>query len=129
MWLCYSQSVETADTMAAIKLAKENGAFVFGVCNVVGSSISRETHAGAYTHAGPEIRLLLQKAFTTQIGIDNDCYVWLKKPGTLSHSDFHMYLQELELIQKVKEALETMLKQGNSQLLKMRQLFVPRKRV
>jgi glucosamine--fructose-6-phosphate aminotransferase (isomerizing) len=52
---------ETTDTMAAIKLAKENGAFVFGVCNVVGSSISRETHAGAYTHAGPEIRCFYKK--------------------------------------------------------------------
>jgi glucosamine--fructose-6-phosphate aminotransferase (isomerizing) len=51
------------------KIAKENGAFVFGVCNVVGSSISRETHAGAYTHAGPEIGSLLQKAFTTQITV------------------------------------------------------------
>jgi glucosamine--fructose-6-phosphate aminotransferase (isomerizing) len=56
--IAISQSGETADTMAAIKLAKEHGAFVFGVCNVVGSSISRETHAGAYTHAGPEIRHL-----------------------------------------------------------------------
>ena len=53
--IAISQSGETADTMAAIKLAKEKGAFTFGVCNVVGSSISRETHAGAYTHAGPEI--------------------------------------------------------------------------
>ena len=51
----------------AIKLAKENGAFVFGVCNVVGSSISRETHAGAYTHAGPEIGVASTKAFTTQL--------------------------------------------------------------
>jgi len=53
--IAISQSGETADTLAAIKLAKEKGAFVFGVCNVVGSSIARETHAGAYTHAGPEI--------------------------------------------------------------------------
>src|SRR5690606_5933785 len=53
--IAISQSGETADTLAAIKLAKDKGAFVFGVCNVVGSSIARETHAGAYTHAGPEI--------------------------------------------------------------------------
>jgi glucosamine--fructose-6-phosphate aminotransferase (isomerizing) len=53
--IAISQSGETADTMAAIKLAKERGSFCFGVCNVVGSSISRESHAGAYTHAGPEI--------------------------------------------------------------------------
>ncbi|MFV8280483.1 glutamine--fructose-6-phosphate transaminase (isomerizing), partial [Christiangramia marina] len=64
-----SQSGETADTMAAIKLAKEKGAFTFGVCNVVGSSISRETHAGAYTHAGPEIGVASTKAFTTQITV------------------------------------------------------------
>src|SRR5690606_1962474 len=67
--IAISQSGETADTMAAIKLAKEKGAFVFGVCNVVGSSISRETHAGAYTHAGPEIGVASTKAFTTQITV------------------------------------------------------------
>ena len=67
--IAISQSGETADTLAAIKLAKENGAFVFGVCNVVGSSISRETHAGAYTHAGPEIGVASTKAFTTQITV------------------------------------------------------------
>ena len=67
--IAISQSGETADTLAAIKLAKENGAFVFGVCNVVGSSISRESHAGAYTHAGPEIGVASTKAFTTQITV------------------------------------------------------------
>ncbi|MEG1376132.1 MAG: glutamine--fructose-6-phosphate transaminase (isomerizing), partial [Myroides sp.] len=67
--IAISQSGETADTLAAIKLAKEKGAFVFGVCNVVGSSISRETHAGAYTHAGPEIGVASTKAFTTQITV------------------------------------------------------------
>ena len=67
--IAISQSGETADTLAAIKLAKENGAFVFGVCNVVGSSIARETHAGAYTHAGPEIGVASTKAFTTQITV------------------------------------------------------------
>ena len=59
--IAISQSGETADTLAAIKLAKEKGAFVFGVCNVVGSTISRVTDAGAYTHAGPEIGWLLPK--------------------------------------------------------------------
>jgi glucosamine--fructose-6-phosphate aminotransferase (isomerizing) len=107
--IAISQSGETADTMAAIKLAKENGAFVFGVCNVVGSSISRETHAGAYTHAGPEIGVASTKAFTTQITVLTMIALRLAKAkGTLSHSDFHMYLQELDLIpEKVKEALET----------------------
>ncbi|CAH0337590.1 Glutamine--fructose-6-phosphate aminotransferase [isomerizing] [Flavobacterium sp. CECT 9288] len=107
--IAISQSGETADTMAAIKLAKENGAFVFGVCNVVGSSISRETHAGAYTHAGPEIGVASTKAFTTQITVLTMIALRLAKAkGTLSHSAFHTYLEELEIIpEKVKEALET----------------------
>ena len=107
--IAISQSGETADTMAAIKLAKENGAFVFGVCNVVGSSISRESHAGAYTHAGPEIGVASTKAFTTQITVLTMIALRLAKAkGTLSKSDFHQYLQELETIpEKVKEALET----------------------
>ena len=107
--IAISQSGETADTMAAIKLAKENGAFVFGVCNVVGSSISRESHAGAYTHAGPEIGVASTKAFTTQITVLTMIALRLAKAkGTLSKSDFHQYLQELEIIpEKVKEALQT----------------------
>jgi glucosamine--fructose-6-phosphate aminotransferase (isomerizing) len=107
--IAISQSGETADSLAAIKLAKERGAFVFGVCNVVGSSISRETHAGAYTHAGPEIGVASTKAFTTQITVLTMIALRLAKAkGTLSNSDFHRYLQELELIpEKVKEALET----------------------
>lgn len=107
--IAISQSGETADTMAAIKLAKEKGAFVFGVCNVVGSSISRETHAGAYTHAGPEIGVASTKAFTTQITVLTMIALRLAKAkGTLSHSVFHSYLQELEIIpDKVREALET----------------------
>ncbi len=107
--IAISQSGETADTMAAIKLAKENGAFVFGVCNVVGSSISRETHAGAYTHAGPEIGVASTKAFTTQITVLTMIALRLANAkGTLSHSDYYRYLLELELIpEKVKEALET----------------------
>ncbi len=107
--IAISQSGETADTMAAIKLAKEAGAFVFGVCNVVGSSISRETHAGAYTHAGPEIGVASTKAFTTQITVLAMIALRLAKAkGTLSHSDFYRYLLELDLIpEKVKEALDT----------------------
>lgn len=107
--IAISQSGETADTMAAIKLAKDHGAFVFGVCNVVGSSISRESHAGAYTHAGPEIGVASTKAFTTQITVLTMLALRLAKAkGTLTHSDFHTYLQELEIIpEKVKEALET----------------------
>ncbi|MFN4026208.1 MULTISPECIES: glutamine--fructose-6-phosphate transaminase (isomerizing) [Flavobacterium] len=107
--IAISQSGETADTLAAIKLAKEKGAFVFGVCNVVGSSISRETHAGAYTHAGPEIGVASTKAFTTQITVLTMLALRLAKAkGTLSNSDFHRYLQELEVIpEKVSEALES----------------------
>ena len=104
-----SQSGETADTMAAIKLAKKNGAFVFGVCNVVGSSISRETHSGAYTHAGPEIGVASTKAFTTQITVLTLIALLLaKRKGAISTPDFHAYLQELERIPaKVKKALES----------------------
>ena len=107
--IAISQSGETADTMAAIKLAKENGAFVFGVCNVVGSSISRETHAGAYTHAGPEIGVASTKAFTTQITVLTMIALRLAKAkGTMTQSDYRTYLQELEIIpSKVLEALET----------------------
>lgn len=105
--IAISQSGETADTMAAIKLAKKSGAFVFGVCNVVGSSISRETHAGAYTHAGPEIGVASTKAFTTQITVLVIMALKLaKEKGTITHTEYHNYLQELDLIpEKVKEAL------------------------
>jgi glutamine---fructose-6-phosphate transaminase (isomerizing) len=97
--IAISQSGETADTMAAIKLAKEKGAFVFGVCNVVGSSISRETNAGAYTHAGPEIGVASTKAFTTQITVLTLIALKLAKyKGTVSDSEFRYHLQELERI-------------------------------
>lgn len=107
--IAISQSGETADTLAAIKLAKSNGAFVFGVCNVVGSSIARETHAGAYTHAGPEIGVASTKAFTTQITLLTLIALKLaKNKGTMSNSDFHYHLQELELIpEKVAKALQS----------------------
>ncbi|MFN3755807.1 MAG: glutamine--fructose-6-phosphate transaminase (isomerizing) [Flavobacterium sp.] len=107
--IAISQSGETADTLAAIKLAKEKGAFVFGVCNVVGSSISRETHAGAYTHAGPEIGVASTKAFTTQITVLTLIALRIAKAkGTMNNSDYHRYLMELEMIpEKVEEALKT----------------------
>ncbi|WP_418602341.1 glutamine--fructose-6-phosphate transaminase (isomerizing) [Hwangdonia sp.] len=106
--IAISQSGETADTLAAIKLAKSKGAFVFGVCNVVGSSIARETHAGAYTHAGPEIGVASTKAFTTQITVLTLIALRLARAkGTMSSSTFRMYLQELELIpQKVEQLLK-----------------------
>ena len=106
--IAISQSGETADTLAAIKLAKSKGAFVFGVCNVVGSSIARETYAGAYTHAGPEIGVASTKAFTTQITVLSLIALKLaKEKGTLSKSEFHAYLQKMQLIpDKVQKLLE-----------------------
>lgn len=105
--IAISQSGETADTLAAIKLAKEKGAFVFGVCNVVGSSIARESDAGAYTHAGPEIGVASTKAFTTQITVLTLIALKLaKEKGEFSESKFHEYLSELETIpSKVEKAL------------------------
>ncbi|MDP5157493.1 MAG: glutamine--fructose-6-phosphate transaminase (isomerizing) [Flaviramulus sp.] len=107
--IAISQSGETADTLAAIKLAKSKGAFVFGVCNVVGSSIARETHAGAYTHAGPEIGVASTKAFTTQITVLTLIALRLARAkGTISSSDFRQHLLELELIpKKVEKALKS----------------------
>ncbi|MFD0964471.1 glutamine--fructose-6-phosphate transaminase (isomerizing) [Pseudofulvibacter geojedonensis] len=105
--IAISQSGETADTRAAIQLAKEKGAFVFGVCNVVGSTISRESDAGAYTHAGPEIGVASTKAFTTQITVLTLMALKLGKAnGNVSASDYHMHLQELALIpEKIKASL------------------------
>ncbi|SFR38018.1 glucosamine--fructose-6-phosphate aminotransferase (isomerizing) [Robiginitalea myxolifaciens] len=107
--IAISQSGETADTLAAIKLAKEKGAFVFGICNVVGSSIARETHAGAYTHAGPEIGVASTKAFTTQITLLTLLALKLaRESGTLSKTKFHEILTEMEGIPaKVERVLES----------------------
>ncbi len=107
--IAISQSGETADTLAAIKLAKSKGAFVFGVCNVVGSSIARETNAGAYTHAGPEIGVASTKAFTTQITVLTLIALRLARAkGAISSSEFRNHLIELELIpKKVEETLLT----------------------
>jgi glucosamine--fructose-6-phosphate aminotransferase (isomerizing) len=106
--IAISQSGETADTLAAIKLAKEKGAFVFGICNVVGSSIARETDAGAYTHAGPEIGVASTKAFTTQITILTLISLKLAKAvGALSEPDFRLHLQELQTIpDRVQDLLQ-----------------------
>ena len=105
--IAISQSGETADTLAAIKLAKEKGAFVFGVCNVVGSSIARETHAGAYTHAGPEIGVASTKAFTTQITVLSLLALKLaQENGALSKTELHEHLAAIEAIpQKIENVL------------------------
>ncbi len=107
--IAISQSGETADTLAAIKLAKEKGAFVFGVCNVVGSSIARETDAGAYTHAGPEIGVASTKAFTTQITVLTLIALKLAKAkGTIPEERYLEILSEMESIPTlVEKVLET----------------------
>ena len=106
--IAISQSGETADTLAAINIAKERGAFVFGVCNVVGSSISRLTDTGCYTHAGPEIGVASTKAFTTQITVLSLLALRLGMvKGTLSSSEYQQHLVELESIpDKVSEILK-----------------------
>ncbi len=104
--IAISQSGETADSLAAIKMAKAQGAYIFGVCNVVGSSIARESHSGAYTHAGPEIGVASTKAFTTQLTLLTLLAMKLgKENGNLSNSDFHAYLQNMELIPSKVEKL------------------------
>ena len=107
--IAISQSGETADTLAAIQLAKEKGATIIGVCNVVGSSISRATHAGSYTHAGPEIGVASTKAFTAQITVLTLMALMIgRKRGALTTSRFHHLINELALIpQKVERVLET----------------------
>ena len=106
--IAVSQSGETADTMAALELAKSKGATILGICNVVGSSISRITDAGSYTHAGPEIGVASTKAFTAQVTVLTLMALSLAhKKGTLSESKFHTLLAELEAIpDKVKRVLD-----------------------
>jgi len=106
--IAVSQSGETADTLAAIELAKEKGATVLGVCNVVGSSISRVTHAGSYTHAGPEIGVASTKAFTAQVTVLALMALRMAQlKGTLPKSQFMQILHEMERIpQKVEKALD-----------------------
>jgi glutamine---fructose-6-phosphate transaminase (isomerizing) len=104
-----SQSGETADTLAAIELAKSKGATIFGVCNVVGSSIPRATHGGAYTHAGPEIGVASTKAFTAQVTVLTLMALQIARSrGTITDSRFHQLLNELEALPaKVEKALLT----------------------
>jgi glucosamine--fructose-6-phosphate aminotransferase (isomerizing) len=105
--IAISQSGETADTLAAIELAKSKGAIIFGVCNVVGSSIPRTTHAGAYTHAGPEIGVASTKAFTAQLTVLNMiALIVAHKKGTITEHKYYEMLTEMENIPaKVEKAL------------------------
>ncbi len=107
--IAISQSGETADTLAAIELAKSKGATIFGICNVVGSSIPRATHAGSYTHAGPEIGVASTKAFTAQVTVLTLLALQIAhKRGTISESKYHSLLNELEAIPaKVAVALKS----------------------
>lgn len=94
--IAISQSGETADTLAALKLAKERGAFIYGICNVVGSSIARLTDSGTYTHAGPEIGVASTKAFTTQLTVLTLLALHLgHKKGTIDHDTYKRLCKEL----------------------------------
>ncbi|MGE8554097.1 MAG: glutamine--fructose-6-phosphate transaminase (isomerizing) [Chryseobacterium jejuense] len=107
--IAISQSGETADTMAALKLAKEKGAFIYGICNVVDSSIARITDAGSYTHAGPEIGVASTKAFTAQLTILTLIAFKLgKHNGNLGNAEFMSLISELDALpKKIEEVLST----------------------
>ena len=118
--IAISQSGETADTLAAIELAKERGATIFGICNVVGSTIARTAHAGAYTHAGPEIGVASTKAFSSQVAVLTLIALHLgHKKGNISNSQFHELLTELEAI---PSKIETMLK-ADDQILEITEKY------
>ena len=109
--IAISQSGETADTLAALKLAKERGASLMGICNVVGSSISRETDCGSYTHAGPEIGVASTKAFTAQVTILTLMALMIgKRKKTITNERFNRLLIELKAI---PDKLKTVLKENN----------------
>jgi glucosamine--fructose-6-phosphate aminotransferase (isomerizing) len=118
--IAISQSGETADTLAAIELAKSKGAVIFGVCNVVGSSISRASHEGAYLHAGPEIGVASTKAFTAQVSVLAMMAIIVgNKKGTITESQYVSLLTELENIPaKVEKALKS-----NDQIIKIAEKF------
>ena len=107
--LAISQSGETADTLAALELAKEKGATILGICNVVGSSIARLTDAGVYTHAGPEIGVASTKAFTTQVAVLTLMALKIARlKGSITTSNYQNMITELELIsQQISQVLKT----------------------
>ena len=106
--IAISQSGETADTLAAVELAKEKGATIIGICNVIGSSIARATHAGSYTHAGPEIGVASTKAFTAQVTVLTLMALYLaQQKGSITSSRYHRLLFELDsLPDKIEKALK-----------------------
>ncbi len=118
--LAISQSGETADTLAAVELAKSKGATILGICNVVGSSIARTTHAGSYTHAGPEIGVASTKAFTAQVTILTLMALSIaNKKGVLSKSRFYQLINEMDTIpSKVEKTLKL-----NEDIKKLAKIF------
>ena len=118
--IAISQSGETADTLDAVELAKQHGAFIFGICNVVGSSIPRNTHSGCYTHVGPEIGVASTKAFTAQVTVLTMLAILIgKEKETLSNEEYLKLIKELSLIpDKISEVL-----QKNSQIAEMSKTF------
>lgn len=110
--IAISQSGETADTLAAVELAKQHGATVIGICNVVGSTLARETMAGSYTHAGPEIGVASTKAFTAQVTVLTLMALSLaQKKGTISQSQYHRMVNDLE---SIPEKIQSILNQEQS---------------
>ncbi len=119
--LVISQSGETADTLAALREAKKRGALVLGICNVVGSTISRETDAGVFTHAGPEIGVASTKAFTAQVVVLTMMALAVgKRKGVLSESDMKMYIDELS---KLPSKIEYILEHSDAAVKEMARLF------
>jgi glucosamine--fructose-6-phosphate aminotransferase (isomerizing) len=118
--IAISQSGETADTLAAISMAKEKGATILGICNVVGSSIARETHAGSYTHAGPEIGVASTKAFTAQVTVLTIMALRVAMlKGSIEKSRFIRLINEMDLLpRKVEETLKV-----NSTVLEISKIF------
>ena len=118
--IAISQSGETADTLAAIELAKSKGATIIGICNVVGSSIARATHAGSYTHAGPEVGVASTKAFTAQVTILAMMALSIAhKKGSIPKNRYYQLLAELDsLPEKVQKALDV-----NEQILEIAKVF------
>ena len=106
--IAISQSGETADTLAAVQLAKERGSFIYGICNAIGSSIPRATNTGSYIHVGPEIGVASTKAFTGQVTVLTMLALAIGKArGTIAHEDYLQLVQELNSIpEKMKKVLE-----------------------
>jgi glucosamine--fructose-6-phosphate aminotransferase (isomerizing) len=107
--IAISQSGETADTLAAVELAMQRGAFVYGICNVVGSSIARATHSGSYIHVGPEVGVASTKAFTGQVTTLAMLTITVaKERGTITHE---RYVQMIKAVQSLPEKMQIVLKQ------------------